>query len=180
MVRSVDAGERWRQLTFVVFDVPYLDAPFEDRMAAALDWWSKANPPHAQIHRQETLQDLKDLFDRLDQLVAEGAEGLMIREPGSQYEKGRSSTLLKVKPWTDGEATVVGYEAGKGKHKGKTGGLVVRTDDGIEFNIGTGLTDGARRNPPKIGARITYKFTGDKTEDGVPKGASFVCERNYE
>jgi len=40
------------------------------------------------------------------------------------------------------------------------GSLVVRDANGIEFKIGTGFDDAERRNPPKIGTVITYKYQG--------------------
>jgi len=65
----------------------------------------------------------------------------MLREPGSMYENRRSDCLLKVKTFSDAEATVIGYEEGKGRNAGLMGALVVRGDNGIEFKIGTGFND---------------------------------------
>jgi DNA ligase-1 len=36
------------------------------------------------------------------------------------------------------------------------------------FNVGTGLSDKQRKNPPKIGSIITYRFQ-ELTRDGVPR-----------
>jgi len=36
------------------------------------------------------------------------------------------------------------------------------------FNVGSGLTDKIRKNPPKIGTIITYRFQ-ELTRDGVPR-----------
>ena len=47
----------------------------------------------------------------------------MLREPGSYYVKGRSSTLLKVKTFHDDEAKVIGYKKGEGRLSGLTGAL---------------------------------------------------------
>jgi DNA ligase-1 len=44
----------------------------------------------------------------------------------------------------------------------------MRGDDGIEFKIGSGFNDIQRKNPPKIGARVTYKFMG-KSNAGKPR-----------
>ncbi len=38
------------------------------------------------------------------------------------------------------------------------GALRVKTKDGREFKIGSGLDDKLRKNPPKKGTKITYKF----------------------
>ena len=44
-------------------------------------------------------------------------------------------------------------------------------ESGKKFNVGTGLSDKQRRNPPKIGSIITYRFQ-ELTRDGVPRFAA--------
>ncbi|CAE6496788.1 unnamed protein product [Rhizoctonia solani] len=73
----------------------------------------------------------------------------------------------------DGEAEVVGYEPGKGKHKGVTGALKCVMASGKKFSVGSGLTDKQRRAPPKVGTIITYRFQ-ELTRDGVPRFPTFV------
>lgn len=43
------------------------------------------------------------------------------------------------------------------------------------FNVGTGLSDKLRKNPPKIGAIVTYRFQ-ELTKDGVPRFPSYIGE----
>jgi DNA ligase-1 len=38
------------------------------------------------------------------------------------------------------------------------GALKVRNKAGVEFEIGSGLTDQLRQHPPKKGSWITYKY----------------------
>ena len=49
-----------------------------------------------------------------------------------------------------------------------TGALKCEMESGKKFNVGTELSDKQRRNPPKIGAIITYGFQ-ELTRDGVPR-----------
>lgn len=180
VVRRLDGGDMWKAVKYVVFDAPHLaDKGFEDRLSAleqicrtSANGFLKFHPHHRVESRQHLLSELKTV-------AALGGEGLMIRKPGALYEAGRSATILKVKPWDDAEAEVVGYEPGKGRHKGVVGGLIVRMPNGKEFNLGTGLTDEERRNPPKIGAKVTYRYTG-MTDAGIPKCTGFICVRDYE
>ena len=97
----------------------------------------------------------------------------MLRQPASAYEVGRSSTLLKVKPYDDAEATVIAHEPGTGKYADKLGALRVRTDDGKEFSIGSGFSDAQRESPPPVGTVITYRFRG-LTAKGMPRFPSFL------
>ncbi|MGC9460774.1 DNA ligase, partial [Vibrio genomosp. F10 str. 9ZD137] len=88
----------------------------------------------------------------------------------------RSSDLLKLKKHEDTEALVIGYKLGEGKYRGLMGSLRVRLESGAEFNIGSGFTDEQRRNPPKIGSTITFRYNG-WTQNGIPKFARYLRER---
>ena len=100
----------------------------------------------------------------------------MLRKPRSKYIGSRSSTLLKVKTFHDTEAKVVGYKQGKGKHGTVTGSLHCELSSGIRFYVGTGLSDEDRRDPPKIGSVITFRYF-EMSKDGVPRFPSFLRER---
>lgn len=179
VVRSAGAGERWKQITYVVFDQPTHTGKFEDRMVFLLELEANIRAPHMRVLRQEQVHHLNHLLKKMEEVVAEGGEGMMIREPGSAYVVGKSSTLLKIKPFKDAEATVIGHKPGKKQFKGMTGSLEVRMPDGKTFDVGSGMSHEARRNPPKIGSVITYRYT-ETTDGGIPKCASFVAVRDYE
>ena len=181
VVKRLDGGQQWENIRYMVYDAPHLDGKtFEERMdflqsnhvlQRALSY-TKVLSHHKVRSKQHLLEELK-------KYVADGAEGIMLRQPGSLYEVGRSNTLLKVKQIDDDEATVIGYTDGKGRHKGVVGALQCRLKNGIEFDLGTGLTDADRRDPPHIGARVTFTYIGF-TDDGKPKFAAFVAVRDYE
>jgi DNA ligase-1 len=118
-------------------------------------------------------RNLQHLREELVRVEALGGEGLMLREPGSSYEVGRSSTLLKVKTFHDAEAVVLELQPGKGKFKGKLGALIVRMEDGTEFSVGTGFSDAERAAPPPVGSTITFRYQ-ELSDGGVPRFPSFV------
>ena len=100
----------------------------------------------------------------------------MLRRPKSAYVGTRTSALLKVKNTIDGEALVTGYEAGKGRHKGRTGALQCRMASGKRFKIGSGLSDADRDNPPAVGTIVSYRCQGT-TDDGIPRFPVFLSIR---
>jgi len=182
VVKRLDGGLQWENVRYMVYDAPHLDLPFEERMKFLESnglFMKGVGGAYATLLSQQKVQSRKHLLDELKKYVTQGAEGLMIRKPGSLYEVGRSYTLLKVKIVDDAEATVIGYTAGKGRHKGVVGALQCRMPNGIEFDLGTGLNDAERRNPPAVGAVVTYTYIG-LTDDGRPKFAAFVAVRDYE
>ena len=71
---------------------------------------------------------------------------------------------------------VIDHVAGKGRHKGRLGALVVQMPDGTEFSVGTGFSDKQREMPPPIGSTITYRYQ-ELSTGGVPRFPSFVRYR---
>ena len=175
IVRSETPDDRWKRVHFMVFDAPQAKGTFEQRMQFLRETVLEGNR-FVRIVAQERCQGVAQLLAERDRVVRQGGEGLMLRQPESAYEPGRSPTLLKVKPYDDAEATVIAHEPGKGKFAGKLGALRVRTDDGREFSIGSGFTDAERESPPPVGTVITYRFQG-LTAKGLPRFASYLRVR---
>jgi len=172
IVHSETPDDRWKRVRFMVFDAPHAKGTFEERMQFLQATLPEGNR-FVRVVAQQRCQGVAQLLAERDRVVRLGGEGLMLRQPASAYEAGRSSTLLKVKPYDDAEATVIAHEPGKGKYAGKLGALRVRTDDGREFSIGSGFSDAQRESPPPVGTVITYRFRG-LTAKGIPRFPSFL------
>ncbi len=97
----------------------------------------------------------------------------MLRAPGSHYAIGRSPTLLKAKSFRDGEARVIGHQPGTGRHRGRLGALLVQLANGVQFAVGTGLSDAERSAPPPLGTVITFRYQ-ELSDAGVPRFPSYV------
>ena len=174
-VLSQTPDARWKRVRFMVFDAPQAKGTFEQRtqfVAVTLPAKNEFVKPVL----QERCKGTAHLLAERDRIVGLGGEGLMLRKPESEYKAGRSPTLLKVKPQDDAEATVIAHLPGKGKLAGKLGSLRVRTADGREFSIGTGLAVAQRESPPPVGTVITYRFRG-LTAKGLPRFPSFLRVR---
>ncbi len=152
IARRQDRSDHWKELCYLVFDAPALDAPFEARLAFCEERLRAHPLPHAKHHAHQRCEGTGHLKAELARVEALGGEGLMLRQPGSRYEVGRSTTLLKVKTFHDAEARVVAHAPGEGRHKGRAGALVVEMANGTRFSVGTGLSDEDRRRPPAIGS----------------------------
>jgi DNA ligase 1 len=173
IVRRHDAGKDWQEVSYVVFDAPAIDAPFEDRVELVEAWFEKHKPAHARFHPHVRCQGEAHLREELRRIEGLGGEGLMLREPGSRYVAGRSMTLLKVKSFRDAEAKVVKHLPGTGRHKGRLGALEVVLRDGTSFSVGTGFSDKEREAPPPVGSIITFRYQ-ELSRDGVPRFPSYV------
>jgi DNA ligase 1 len=149
--------------------------------------------PHQFIH---STAQLKEYYEAA---LAQGHEGLITRHPRGIYKHGRSTLnqawMLKLKPFKDDEATVVGFEEllhnedtstikKENMVPGETlGALNVRWNDKI-FKIGSGFDDEQRKhiwsNKAKyIGKQVTFKYQ-NLTKYGKPRFPIFKGFRNDE
>jgi DNA ligase-1 len=174
--KDVPVEEEWRAIAYYVFELPNAKGDFQRRAAKIVHIVNKANTPYLKAVKQYRVSNEAALKQQLDKTVKMHGEGLMLHRADAQYVTGRSHDLLKLKPYFDAEATVVGYVAGRGKHAGKLGALLVETPEGIRFKLGTGFSDAEREHPPTVGSMVTYTYK-DITLKGKPKFASFLRVR---
>jgi DNA ligase-1 len=177
IARRQDRGEAWRELSYVVFDAPSVAGTFEERLAEVKRLIDASGAAHVQAHAHERCDGFDHLRGELARVEAQGGEGLMMRKAASRYEIGRSWTLLKVKTFHDAEARVIAHVRGTGKHQGRLGSLQCTMPNGTVFNVGTGLSDEERNNPPPVGTIITYRYQ-ELSNDGVPRFPSYVGVRD--
>jgi DNA ligase 1 len=165
--------ETWRDMRYMLFDLPGGAGDFRARLAALQRLVAAAGNAHVVLLEQVPVSDDAALQARLAEVTAAGGEGLMLRRIDAPYRPGRSDDLLKVKAFQEGDARVVGHLPGRGKHAGRLGALLVELPDGRRFRIGTGLSDAEREAPPPIGSRVSFKHHG-LTRHGLPRFASFL------
>jgi DNA ligase-1 len=82
-----------------------------------------------------------------DDAVAQGFEGIMIKDLDAPYECKRSSFWMKWKPTITVDLNIVGFEEGTGRNAGRLGAIICEGDDNgrrINVNVGSGLSDANR------------------------------------
>lgn len=167
----------WKKVRFMVFDLPKNSGDFSQRYLEMKKIIEASNSSYLKLVEQFEVADHKTLMLKLNETVKKGGEGLMLHRKDSFYKAVRNDDILKLKTFEDAEAVVISYIEGQGKLKGKMGAILVENGDKIRFKIGGGFNDEQRKNPPKIGAIITYKFYG-KTKNNVPRFPSFLRIRD--
>jgi len=115
-----------------------------------------------------------------------GYEGSMYRSIDGYYKGTRSWDLMKFKDFSDSEATIVGYELGKGKREGTLGKFVMQDDEGIQFGCPPGkgynyadMTLMLAEIHKYMGQRATFTFFG-RTKANSYRHPLFKALRNYE
>lgn len=174
--RQQPRDDEWRQVRFMVFEQPDGAGSFTERAERLKAIVARAGVPWLQVVEQFRVADRAALQARLDAVVAGGGEGLMLHRADAPYVTGRSDALLKLKPRLDAEATVLAHLPGRGRLAGMMGALLVETPSGVRFQLGTGFTDAERREPPPVGAQVTFVYR-ELTRDGVPRFASYWRRR---
>jgi DNA ligase-1 len=119
------------------------------------------------------------------EFLKQNYEGSILRLNGP-YEQKRSYNLQKFKDFSDTEATIIGYEAGKGKFTGLIGKFFMVDDDGNEFGcpIGKGYNYSDRRYildniHDYIGKVATFTYF-ERTKAGSYRHPLYKTIRNYE
>ena len=166
----------WRQMRFMVFDLPGDKGTFDQRLPALNALVESLGQPWVQAVPQRRVANDAALQALLHRTVRAGGEGLMLHRGASLYRAGRSDDLIKVKTHEDTEARVVAHLPGKGRHAGRLGALLVEMPSGQRFRLGAGFSDADRERPPPVGSWVTYRFRGTHN-GGLPRFASFVRAR---
>lgn len=95
-------------LSFIVFDIWSLDAPYEKRFKTLLTYGAHS---YVFCAYQKLLETPYDVIEFEQIAVRLGYEGIMLRDPKAPYKFGRSTLreqfLLKLKRFQDSEAVIV-------------------------------------------------------------------------
>ncbi|WP_373034686.1 DNA ligase [Sulfurimonas sp.] len=170
IVNQKKAHSGWMDLTYNIFEVPNSAGNLLQRLE------NVKTTKYLKVIKQIKVKDKKHLSEFLKNIENKGGEGVVVRDGSLNYYTGRDNNALKVKSYSDEECEIVGYNKGKGKYKESVGSIVCKMDNEQIINIGSGLNDKQRTNPPKIGAIITFKYYG-LTSKGKPRFPVFLHER---
>ena len=136
-----------------------------------------------ETHRVNKYEEAANMH--YDGFLKQGYEGSILRLNGP-YEQKRSYNLQKFKDFSDTEATIIGYEAGKGKFTGLIGKFLMIDDNGIEFGcpIGKGYNYDDRRFilnniHDYMGKRATFTYF-ERTKAGSYRHPLYKTIRDYE
>tara|TARA_B110001450_G_scaffold42652_1_gene38922 strand:- start:36015 stop:38231 length:2217 start_codon:yes stop_codon:yes gene_type:complete len=192
-IEKIWAGDIDPPVVFKIFDIPNDPRPFEKRMAFLQTvvkdrkvCWNSIMYPNKkifplQITEQVKINSMEQLINLYTKLTSEGAEGIMLRAPGSPYQPKRSKYMLKYKIKEDAECILREYIPGDGKYIGMLGSLKCELmadgkPNGVFTQIGTGLNDNQRENYNNsnssehipIGSVISFSYM-EMTKEGVPR-----------
>ena len=197
-------NKEWIPVKYIAYDLPDEDLPFSERLKElekivknnVVRWnivRKKFHVPYNKlacplIMAEQTIIKSHDHLEELyNNIIENGGEGIMLKDPKSKYEDKRSNYMLKYKPAFDEEAIIIDYKEGKGKYSGLLGGFVCRPlinkdtyhiidpEDNHEFAI-SGMDDNVREHyieTHPIGTIISYIHSGKTEKLGKPRFARY-------
>ena len=178
-----DRRDAQHLVQYHVYDTIAEGVNYEDRYN-----WLRLNLPIARTMTlivNTTVDSIDEAKMLHDVHLAQGYEGSMLRTNGF-YEQKRSYNLQKFKDFSDTEATIVGYEAGKGKRTGTLGKFYMQDDEGNQFGCPPGkgysykdLAFMLENIHDYIGQRATFTYF-QRTQAGSYRHPLFKALRNYE
>ncbi|MCH6546587.1 MAG: DNA ligase [Deltaproteobacteria bacterium] len=115
IVRKHQPHKGWRSVRFMVFDLPAHGGMFDERVQAMKQIVLQTKSPYLGVIEQWRVGNENELKQRLQSVIDRGGEGLMLHRNTARYASGRSHDLLKLKPFSDAEATVIGSQMVEGQ-----------------------------------------------------------------
>lgn len=166
-------SENHRLAQYHIYDIP-MDAPFKERMKALELLRYTLNGSSVVVVETIIVNNHQEMLEYNEKKVAEGYEGIMLRNLDSPYEYKRSKHLQKVKEFEDAEFKITGVSEGTGKLRGHAGAFICTTESGSEFKakLKGKLSDLKKywENPNEcIGKLLTVQFQGYTNKSSVPR-----------
>ena len=167
-------------LEYHVFDI-ISPKPYLQRMGL-LEGFRSYFPAQVKLVPTFKLESADQATSRLTELLEEGHEGLMLRNPyiGGYTSGQRSEHLQKFKTFVDAEYTIVNIIEGAGKEEGAAIFVCV-TAEGKEFRVRPMGAYETRREQFQqrdqfVGKRLTVIYQ-NLTDDGLPRFPVGKCVR---
>ena len=111
------------------------------------------------------------------QKLAEGEEGLVLKNPEGFWENKRVKHQVKMKAELEADLIVTGILPGTGKYEGKIGSLQVSSAGGtVTAAVGTGLSDEDRSKAPSeyLGKIVAVKYNALITDKKTKAKSMFL------
>jgi hypothetical protein len=147
----------WDVIPLADFRKGRCDMGYEDRLKLL----GAKGTMHITVARSDAVTSMEEAQELYQQKLAEGEEGLVLKDPRGPWEDKRVKHQVKMKAELEADLRVTGVVPGTGKYKGKIGSLMVESVDGVvKSAVGTGLDDEERSWDPKefLGKIVSVKY----------------------
>ncbi len=171
-------------LSYHAFDLVDTKDSFDKRWVTLSLMFSSYEFPTIKIVDVETILDKDNMVEMHAQFIAEGFEGIILRNKKGMYKlKGRSADLQKYKEFQDEEYVIIGGQESTGPEAGCVI-FTVKTAKGQEFAVRPRGSFELRKVWMQdidtiIGKKLTVRYQ-ELTDDGIPRFPVGISIRDYE
>ena len=174
--------EKQTQIQFHVYDIINV-LPYELRMKSLQLLFEKNMFKHIVPVQTDVCQSEDHMKELNAKYVAEGYEGIMLRNKTGPYKCARSADLQKFKEFFDNEYEVVDFKEGEGQEAGCVL-WVCQTEEGKVFHCRPRGTREDRiqlfqEGKKYVGKHLTVRYQ-ELTNDGIPRFPVGIAFRDYE
>ena len=170
----------YKQLEYHMFDTVS-----DGKQASRIAWLQRLNiSMQSSIHIVKTIfiGNMSELEKYYTEFVAQGYEGFIIRQLDAYYARKRSTSIMKCKPGKFDDYDVIDYQEEHsiyGEPKGALGALVLKSEAGSVFSVGSGFTRQQRQDlwlerDGLKGRRCTVKYQELTVGREVPRFPVFI------
>jgi DNA ligase-1 len=175
-------AEKQRQIQFHVYDI-VSDKSYRERYMNLQYLFRRHRFQHLVLVPTEGCASEEEMKEKHAVYVADGYEGVMLRNKEGLYRGTRCVDLQKYKEFLDGEYEVVGWEEGQGLEEGCVL-WICQTAQGKRFSCrprGTREDRQAlfRDGGTYVGRWLTVRYQ-EETDDGLPRFPVGIAFREYE
>lgn len=178
-----DDAQKQLKIKLHIYDMIHDNMPYSTRYANLQMLFKRNKFKYLELVTSENCESIDKMKELHSKYVAEGYEGIMLRNKGGKYENSRSKHLQKYKLFEDAEYEVIGYKEGEGLEAGCVMWLC-KTPEGKTFSC---RPRGSREDRQEyflngdkyIGKMLTVKFQ-EHTVDNIPRFPVGISFRDYE
>jgi DNA ligase-1 len=160
-------------ITYNVYDIVDLTSPFHQRILFLREYFESGQYPRIKFVETLMVDTIPDFRKSFSEFVANGYEGIMLRNVSGLYITNyRSDDLQKYKEFMEEEFRIIGFAEGDGHDKG-TVKWICETSDGKPFTVRPRGTVAHRKElfqngSAYVGKLLTVIFQ-EYTEEGKPR-----------
>jgi ATP-dependent DNA ligase len=180
-IKEVDQAKHG-EIKFYVYDMVNDHMPFMDRYANLQHIFRRHRFKHIVLVNTDVCRDVEQMKELHSIYVADGYEGLMLRNKKGLYKGSRSTDLQKYKEFVDGEYEIIGYEEGVGLEAGCVI-WVCQVGDKTFHCRPRGTREERqelyRSGRSHLGKKLTVRYQ-ELTDTGIPRFPVGISIRDYE
>lgn len=151
----------WDVIPYAYFVDGYCSTPYGQRFESLCGLHDTHDPKKINLVDWWEVENITEANTLFECLLAQGEEGIILKDNRGVWENKRSKTQIKFKGGLECDLKIVDIEEGSGKYTGLLGAVICESSDGVvKVNVGSGFNDEQRKTYGRdlIGKIVAVKY----------------------